>query len=53
MLFNDDRVTADALANKLLQRDNINFWKDASKVNHINSNVLAPTINGVSGECNI
>ena len=45
---NDDRMRADALANKLLQRDNISFWKDISKMNCINSNVLA--INGVSGE---
>ena len=50
---NDDRVRADALANKLLKRDDISFWKDVSKLNRINSNVLASTINGVSGECNI
>jgi len=50
---NDDRVRADALANKLLKRDDISFRKDVSKTNRINSNVLASTINGVSGECNI
>ena len=47
---NDDRVRADALANKLLKRDYISFWKDVSKTNRINSNVLTSTINGVSGE---
>jgi len=50
---NDDRVRADVLTNKLLKRDDISFWKDVSKMNRINSNVLASTINGVSGECNI
>ena len=50
---NDDRVRADALANKLLKRDDISFWKDVSKMNRINSNVLASTISGISGECNI
>ena len=48
---NDDRVRADALANRLLKRDDISFWKDVSKMNRINSNVLTSTINGVSGEC--
>ena len=46
-------MRGDALANKLLKGDVISFWKDVSKMNHINSNVLASTINGVSGECNI
>ena len=46
-------MRGDALANKLLKGDVISFWQDVSKMNHINSNVLASTINGVSGECNI
>ena len=50
---NDDRVRAGALANKLLKTDDISFWKDVSKMNRINSNVLASTISGISGECNI
>ena len=50
---NDDRVRADGLANKLLKRDDISFWKDVSKMNRVNSNVLASTTNGVSSECNI
>jgi len=44
-------VRADTLVNKLLKRDDISFWKDVSKTNRINSNVLASTISGVSGEC--
>ena len=50
---NEDRARADALANKLLLNDNVCFWKEVSKMNRTGSNVLASTINGVTGENNI
>jgi hypothetical protein len=49
----EDRTRADALANKLLHKDNITFWKDVFKMNRTNINVLASTINGITGEDNI
>ncbi len=50
---NENRARADALANQLLLKDNINFWKHVNKMNRIGHNVLASTINGVTGENNI
>ena len=50
---NEDRAKADALANNLLQKDNISFWKDVFKMNRTDSNVLASTINGVTGDQSI
>jgi len=50
---NEDRARADALANKLLSNDNAYFWKEVSQMNRTDSNVLASTINGVTGENNI
>ena len=46
---NEDRARTDVLANKFLVNDNVRFWKEVSTEN----NVLASTINGVTGENNI
>ena len=43
---------ADALANELCENDNDGFWKGVSKINQT-SNVIASSIDGISGECNI
>ena len=50
---NEDRARADALAIKPLLNYNVCFWKEVSKMNRTGSNVLASTINGVTGENNI
>jgi len=50
---NEDRAQADALATKLLLNDNVCFWKEVRKMNRTDSNVLASTINAVTGENNI
>ena len=50
---NEDRARSDALANNLLKQDNMLFWKDVNKMNHVCTNVVASTIDGVTGENNI
>ena len=50
---NEDRARGNALANKLLLNVNVCFSKEVSKMNCTGSNVLASTINGVTGENNI
>ena len=37
---------------KLYENDNDGFWKGVSKINQT-SNVIASSIDGISGECNI
>ena len=53
-LLNEQKETAraDALANELCENDIDGFWKDVSKINQT-SNVIASSIDGISGECNI
>ena len=46
----EDRARADALANTFLLNDNVRFWKEVSKMNRTDSNVLTSTINGITGE---
>ena len=50
---NEDRAKADALANNLLQKNNISFRKDVFKINRTDNNVQASTINGVTGDQNM
>ena len=48
----EEIARADALANELCENDNGGFWKGVSKINQT-SNVIASSIDGISGECNI
>ena len=48
----EETARADALANELCENDNDGFWKGVSKINQT-SNVIASSIDGISGECNI
>ena len=48
----EETARADALANKLCENDNDGFWKDVSKIIQT-FNVIAISIDGISGECNI
>ena len=48
----EETARADALANELCENYNDGFWKDVSKINQT-SNVIASSIDGISGECNI
>ena len=48
----EETTCADALANDLCENDNDSFWKGVSKINQT-SNVIASSIDGISGECNI
>ena len=50
---NEDRARIDAVATNLLLIDNVSFWKEVNKMNRTGNNVLASTINGVTGENNI
>ena len=50
---NENRIRADCIAKKLLAKDNISFWKYVTKMNRTCHNVLASTVNNVSGEKNI
>ena len=44
----DSTKVADALANKLLQHDDIQFWKEIKHVKNVRSSVAA-TVNNVTG----
>ena len=48
----EETAGADVLANELCENDNDDIWKDVSKINQI-SNVIARSIDGISGGCNI
>ena len=48
----EETARADALANELCENDNKGFWKDVSKINR-KSNVIANSMDDISGECNI
>ena len=48
----EEIARADALANNLCENDNIDVWKNVSKINQTSS-VIASSIGGISGECNI
>jgi len=47
---NDDQKTADALAMKMLHRNDKDFWKMIKSINHSNIKTQAATINGTTGK---
>ena len=49
----EDKAKADAIAKTFLLKDNISFWKDVKKLGKVGSDVLATTVDGVTGEDNI
>ena len=46
----EERIQADNLANKLLQKDDKMFWKEVKKINASGGKTLADCIDGVSGD---
>ena len=46
----ESRARADALAKKLLLKDDVSFWKDIKKISSPEGNVIANTVDGISGE---
>lgn len=49
----ETRARADALANKLLTKDDTSFWRDIKKINSSGCDIIAETIDNVTGESNI
>ena len=49
---NENRHVANKMAEKLIQGDGRNFWKDVRKVKGVNK-VTATSVNGVTGDSNI
>ena len=48
-----DKDKVDAIAKKFLLKDNISFWKDVKKLGKVDADVVASTVDGVTGEDNI
>ena len=49
----DSKAKADILAMRFLNKDSRSFWKELKKINGNDKNVLASTVNGVSGHNDI
>jgi exonuclease III len=49
----EDKAKADAIAKKFLNKDCKNFWKDIKKLNKVGADVLATTVDSVTGENNV
>ena len=49
----EDKAKADAIAKKFLLKNDISFWKDVKKLCKVGSDVLASTVDSVTGEDNI
>ena len=43
-------ANTDSIANKLLMKGDIGFWKDVKNMNNVGRTVLASPIDGVSGD---
>ena len=46
----ESRARADALAKKLLQKDDVSFWKEIKKLTSASGNIVANTVDNVTGE---
>lgn len=49
----ESRARADALAKKLLTKDDVSFWKEVKKINGSGHHVLSDMVDNVSGEKDI
>ena len=49
----ENKARADSLARKFIAKDETSFWKDVKKLNITGTNVVASSIDGVTGEDNI
>ena len=50
---NECKAKADKVAMKFMHKDSKSFWKEIKKLNGNDKNVIASTVNGVSGNSNI